>query len=99
MITSMDKEEVLKLAKLARIDLSDTEATNLSREIESILDYVSQVKGATKATSNKLEANSFAVRNVMREDTDPHESGIHTESLLAEAPARDGNYLKVKKIL
>lgn len=37
--------------------------------------------------------------NVMREDTEPHESGIYTEKLLSAAPQREGQYIKVKKIL
>jgi hypothetical protein len=35
----------------------------------------------------------------MREDTDPHESGIYTDKITAQFPARDGDYLKVKQIL
>ncbi len=35
----------------------------------------------------------------MREDGVGHDSGIHTEALLSAVPAREGNYLKVKKIL
>ncbi len=35
----------------------------------------------------------------MREDAFPHESGIHTEALLNNAPEREGMFLKVKKIL
>ncbi len=35
----------------------------------------------------------------MRDDADPHEAGLYTEDLLKAAPGRDGNYVKVKKIL
>ena len=42
----MDKEKVLKLAKLARINVSDEEAENLTQEFESILNYVSDLKVA-----------------------------------------------------
>lgn len=37
--------------------------------------------------------------NVMREDGEPHESGLYTEKLLSAAPQREGQYIKVKKIL
>ena len=94
----MNKDKVLDLAKLARIELGNDEAESLSHEFDSILAYVGEVKGVP-AISYKLSADSFPVRNVMREDTNPHESGIYTEKILAQAPAREGDYLKVKKIL
>lgn len=94
----MNKEKVLDLAKLARIAISDTEAESLSHEFDYILNYVSEVKKvATEEHSNILK--NVGVFNVMREDGEPHESGIYTEKILNEAPAREGNYLKVKKIL
>ncbi len=37
--------------------------------------------------------------NVMREDTNPHESGKFSEAILKNAPSREENYLKVKKIM
>jgi len=40
----MDKDNVLKLAKLARIQMPDAEAESLSHEFELILGYVSEVK-------------------------------------------------------
>ncbi|MDB5266607.1 MAG: glutamyl-tRNA(Gln) and/or aspartyl-tRNA(Asn) amidotransferase subunit [Parcubacteria group bacterium] len=93
----MNREEVLKLSTLVRIEISDSEAENLAKEFDSILGYVGEVKKAhAKAGSDKEKP---ALRNVMREDTNPHESGIYTEAILKEAPAREGDYIKVKKIL
>ena len=94
----MDKEKVLDLAKLARIEIGDDEAESLSHEFDAILKYVGEVKGVTTDhRSNILE--NVGVMDMMRGDTNPHESGIYTEKILAQAPAREGNYLKVKKIL
>lgn len=94
----MNKAEVLKLAQLARIDISDDEAEELTRNFDSILGYVGEVKGV-KTNDQQLTANDYPVKNVMREDTEPHESGVYTERLLAEAPSSDDQYVKVKKIL
>ena len=94
----MDKDKVLSLAKLARIEISDSEAENLSHEFEAILGYVSEVKSVeTDATPSGRE--DFAVKNVFREDNNPHEAGLYTEKILEQAPAKDGSYVKVKKIL
>ncbi len=96
----MDREKVLNLAKLARIRLSDVEAENLSHEFEAILNYVGEVRGAIDKTDNpRFTPDNYPVQNIMREDNEGHEPGIYTEKLLAEAPGREGQYVKVKKIL
>lgn len=94
----MNKEKVLDLAKLARIAISDSEAESLSHEFDSILNYVGEVKKvATEQHSDILK--NVGVSNIMREDGEPHESGLYTEKILEQAPQRDGSYVKVKKIL
>lgn len=96
----MDKEKVLSLAKLARIDLKDDEAESLSSEFGAILGYVGEVKEAGKGSEVSLdEKESHHLINVLREDKEPHETGIYTEALLEQAPMREGGYIKVKKIL
>lgn len=95
----MDKEQVLSLAKLSRIKLSDTEAETLSHEFDAILGYVSEVKEVSPSRGDKLTSEDFSVRNIMREDGEGHTSGLYTEKLLNESPDREGDYVKVKKIL
>lgn len=90
----MDKDKVLNLTKLSRIKIDDAEAEKLSYEFDSILNYVSEVRGVGKSVQEE-----FPVRNVMREDGEPHESGIYTEKILEQAPSHEKNYIKVKKIL
>lgn len=93
----MNSEEVLKLAKLARIGISAEEAESLSHEFEAILGYVGQVK---TITNEELRiTNEHSLRNIMRDDTNPHESGIYTDAVLENAPAKERGYIKVKKIL
>lgn len=95
----MDKEKVLDLAKLARISISDQEAESLSHEFDAILKYVGEVKGAIDNSKYSNILENVGVSNVMRPDGEPHESGIYTQKILEQAPAREGNYIKVKKIL
>lgn len=94
----MNKEEVLKLAKLARIEVTDAEAESLTKEIDSILNYVSEIKSVS-TEHQQPTTNDFALKNVFREDKEPHTSGAYTEVLLNQAPSREGSYFKVKKIL
>ncbi len=97
---AITKEDVKKLAALARIKLSPEEEESLVKDMGNILGYVEQIKEVTGTldTSDK-NATKEKIKNVMREDANPHESGIHTEALLSEAPQREGPYVKVKKIL
>lgn len=95
----MDKEKVLHLAKLSRIGLEDVEAERLSSEFEAILKYVSEVKEIATRDEGGPKPENFPIRNVMREDGEPHESGIYTEAIMNQVPQREGDYLKVKKIL
>ena len=93
-------EEIRKLASLARIQISEREEASLAKDMDSILDFVKQIQSvSTDATKTTKER----VRNVLRPDTNPHESGIHTEAILAEAPQTEtkegGRFIKVKKIL
>lgn len=93
----MDKDKVKALAKLARIEITDREAERLTQEFEPILKYVGEVKQA-KAREN-LKKEDFPLHNIMREDGSPHEASKYTQELLALVPEREGDYVKVKKIL
>ena len=88
-------EEIQNLAQLARIDISDAEATSLSDDFGAILQYVSEISALSADVTLEVPVH----RNVMRADDNPHESGIHSEALIEAFSAAEGGYLKVKKIL
>jgi len=92
----MDIKEIEKLSSLARIAITPAEKKKLQGEIESILDYISEIQ---EVSSGETKPEVGALYNVFREDTDAHEPGIHTEKLLHEVPQREGEHVKVKKIL
>ncbi len=91
-------KEIEKLATLARIQLSDEEKKKLQKDVGAILLYVSQIN-LFSPTDKNAATGKYLLVNVMREDTTPHTSGIFTETLLSAAPVREGQYIKVKKIL
>ncbi len=88
-------KEVKHLADLARIEMSPEEAEKMTHEIDSILGYVGQINETTGDMTRVVPP----LRNVMREDVSTNSSGEYTEKLLDNAPLREGDYLKVKKIL
>jgi aspartyl-tRNA(Asn)/glutamyl-tRNA(Gln) amidotransferase subunit C len=100
----ISKEEIKKLADLARIEMGEEEMQQLSGEMDAILGYVGQVKSIVE--EKDLESPPLVVRgglggviNIMREDKNPTESETYSKELIAEFPKSQDNYLKVKKIL
>jgi aspartyl-tRNA(Asn)/glutamyl-tRNA(Gln) amidotransferase subunit C len=91
-------EEVKKLASLSRIAVSDEEVEALRDDMESILKYVEEIN--TVSLGDSVEVGPLQARkNVFRNDEELNVSGEYTEKLIANMPASEGNYLKVKKIL
>ena len=90
------KQEVEHVAKLARLELSDTEQEMLTDQLSNILTYVEQLneldtKGV-EPTSHVLDIN-----NVMRDDV-PSVS-LNQERALANAPDKSAGYYRVPKII
>lgn len=94
---AISKQEVENLAQLARIKVSEDEKEALSKDLERILNFVDELKSADAPSHEGVSLG--AVHNVMRDDTEPHEGGAYTEKILENAPAREGDYVKVKNIL
>lgn len=94
----MNKEGILNLAKLARLELTDAEVEKYASEISSILGYVEQINTAVAdAGSGVIE--SVGARNVFREDTNSDAPETHTDAILKCAPHVKDNFIKVQKIL
>ena len=87
--------DVKALADLARIEMPEDELKKLKKELPEILAFVETIQGADVS---EIERNP-ALRNVMREDGEPHESGIYTEKILAQAPAQKDGRLVVKQVI
>jgi len=92
----IDENEIQKLADLARIEVSESERIEFQKEIDQILAYVSQLSTTETAP---VQAGAGEHHNVFRADENPHESGAFTEDLLANAPAREGNYITIGKVI
>lgn len=108
MLGMLTRDDVNKLADLARIQLTDEEKDKLQKDMESILGYISELQKApssASATAGKAglaeshEKSNYSLLNVMREDGDENESGSFTEDILSGAPKRKGDFFVVKKIL
>lgn len=90
-------KEIESLAALARIKLDDSEKQGLTKEIDSILAYVDQIKKAT--VDMDYTPLPGAVHNIFRDDTIQPISAGDREGILNEAPDREGEFVAVKKII
>ena len=93
----MEKKDIMHLANLARIRISEAEATAFTKEIDAVLEYVGAVNDITADVS--LTKKVGARHNIFRDDKVTNDPESYTQSLLREAPNTSGRYLKVKKIL
>ncbi len=91
-----DKVDIAALAKLARLEVSDAELARLEKEIPDILHFVETIQAAS---AKDFDETKNALRNVMRTDENPIESGTYTDVLLQAAPARAGNRVAVKQVI
>ncbi len=90
------REEIIKLATLSRLKLSDEEITHMQKDMGSILAYVDKLKSATGIETGPVMSVN---KNVLREDVNAHTGGLYTKKLIDLAPKKEGTLFKVKKIL
>ncbi len=89
-------KDIEKLAELSRMKIDEKERDSLLKDIDPILEYVSQLNEAVEGSPSFVLPEH---RGIMREDGEPHESGVWTKEILEQAPDKDGDLIKVKKIL
>lgn len=93
---SISIDEVERIAKLARLKFSDEEKQKLQTELSAILNYVDQLKKIEGKTPD-IDMSQMDGVNLMRDDV--AEMNLPGEEFLKQAPAREGNYIKVKSVL
>jgi aspartyl-tRNA(Asn)/glutamyl-tRNA(Gln) amidotransferase subunit C len=94
----MKREDVAHLARLARIELSEAELEKLPEELSSIVSYVGVITDIAGDEAD-MAPQLGARHNVFRTDEVTNEADAYTADLLAEMPATEGRFMKVKKIL
>ena len=92
----IDGEQVRKVAKLARLELTDAEVQEFTGQLGAILGYVDKLS-ELETTDVEPLAHCLPISNVFRKDEVCDSLG--TERALANAPQRDGSFFKVPKIL
>ncbi len=92
----LSREEVLKIARLARLELEDKEIETLRRELGAILGYVARL-GEAGADNLDPTFQTLAKPTPMRED-EPDEP-LGADGVLANAPRKKDGFFVVPKVI
>jgi aspartyl-tRNA(Asn)/glutamyl-tRNA(Gln) amidotransferase subunit C len=98
-MADLSRDDVLKLARLARLDLTDEEVERYARELTEILHYVEQLQSAD--VSGLEPTNQVTgLTNVMRKD-EVVDYGYAPKELLKNVPNNNvqDDHIKVKKMI
>lgn len=87
---------VRHIGKLSRIELTDDEVATFTSQFGDIIEYIDKLQELDTENVEPM-AHAVELTNVLAEDV-PHES-LTTDQALANAPAREGDFFKVPRIL
>tara|TARA_Y100000589_G_scaffold317649_1_gene343995 strand:- start:11710 stop:12003 length:294 start_codon:yes stop_codon:yes gene_type:complete len=95
-MSRIDREQVKKVAELARINLNEHEINDHAIQLEKILDYIDQLQ---KIDTEGVICTTRAIEviNVLRSD-----ENIEYENkgeIIELAPSKEGDFFKVPKII
>ncbi len=93
---TIDREQVHKVAHLARLELQPEEEEIFTTQLSSILEYFQQL---SELDTERVAPTTRAidVSNITREDN--LEPFPNREEILSCAPEQDGDFFKVPKII
>lgn len=96
-MAKLTTKDILKLAQLSKLHLTDDEVAQFADEITSILGYVEQLKNVDLKDYEPTSQVTGLV-NVTRPD-EIRDYGADQGELLKNVPAREGKYFKVKRMV
>jgi len=91
-----DKKSLLKLGKLARISISDDKLNNLSQDLNSILEFVDQLK---EIRTDQVDPTSNSLNQKLEVRDDKVENKNSSEDVLENAPEKEMNFFVVPKVI
>lgn len=92
----ISKQEIKRIASLARIGLNDDETNKYTKELSSILDWIEQLKEADVAEAGSV-AHSLGLENKTRQDM--AREFENKKGIIKLFPKSLNEYDKVKSVL
>ena len=95
-MSKLSREELVAIANLARISLTDSELDQFSTQLDVILDSVAKVQEIVDDDIKPM-SHALDINNVFRPDVVGQ--SLTAEQALAAAPASESDRFKVPRIL
>jgi aspartyl-tRNA(Asn)/glutamyl-tRNA(Gln) amidotransferase subunit C len=92
----LSREEVLHIARLARVSLTEDEITRMSGQLSNLLEHF-QVLQQVDTEGVPPTAQSIDLRSVMRDDVVL--PSLSPDDVLSNAPRREDDYFRVRAVL
>lgn len=92
----LSREEVLHIARLARLGLTEEDVDKFGEQLSNILENFEILK-QVDTTDVPPTAQSIALQNVMRDDEVT--PSLAPEDILANAPRREGDCFRIRAVL
>ena len=92
----LSREEVLRIARLARLGLSEAEIDRMGEQLSDILENFEILK-QVDTSDIPPTAQSIDLQNVLRDDEVA--PSMPSEDVLANAPRKEGDYFRVRAVL
>jgi aspartyl-tRNA(Asn)/glutamyl-tRNA(Gln) amidotransferase subunit C len=92
----LNREEVLHIARLARVALTEEEITRMSEQLSNLLEHF-EVLQQVNTEGVPPTAQPVELRSVMRDDVIA--PSLSQEDVLANAPQLENDCFKVKPVL
>ena len=92
----VDEATVRRIARLARIKISDAEAKGLEKELSGILDWVKQLDEVDTAA---VEPMTRVVAQSMKSRADIVTDGEIADAVIVNAPLVEDHYFVVPKVV
>ena len=93
---SIDKNQVKKVAKLSRISLDDSKLESLSKDLDSILNFVEQLN---KLDTKKTEPLTSIVDKTLEPRNDKINDGKIKDQILKNSPDKNEEFFIVPKVV
>ena len=91
----LTNEEVMKVGKLARLEIAPGELDSLASHFNSILDYFSKLEELDLSAVDPFTIEDAQPMRLREDEVKPYDN---REGILEQSPSRDGDFIRVPKI-
>ena len=95
-MSRISREEVSKVAQLAKLKLNEDEIDNHASQIEKILEYINQLE---KIDTTNVPCTTRAIEVINNFRSDINKKYKNRDDILNLAPSREDDFFKVPKII